>query len=265
MATLRRPFRPCSVRLRGRRLARRLWSYDRRARVLRAHFKVQARHAGGAAVRRPPPRVESPDGPVVHHPPRGAPASRGQLAEDSPLLGGPLTSGAGAESPRAPRPAYDPRDDDLELPRPEPAEPDAPDPRELRELIPARDPGRALDDWGRSQRIFDLIQPALDFYYRYWFRVEQEGIENVPSEGGALLVSNHSGALPPDAPMIMQAHPPRAPVAAAALHARRALVQGLPGRGPAHEQDGRGARPPRQRPAPAGRRAAAGAGVPRGA
>lgn len=27
----------------------------------------------------------------------------------------------------------------------------------------------------------------------------------MPSEGGALIVSNHSGALPPDAPMIMQA------------------------------------------------------------
>ena len=31
-----------------------------------------------------------------------------------------------------------------------------------------------------------------------------EGIENVPADGGALLVSNHAGALPPDAPMIMQ-------------------------------------------------------------
>ncbi len=58
------------------------------------------------------------------------------------------------------------------------------------------------------------MEPLLNFYYRYWFRVEQEGIENMPSEGGALLVSNHSGALPPDAPMIMQAirneHPRRA-------------------------------------------------------
>ena len=53
--------------------------------------------------------------------------------------------------------------------------------------------------------MFDALQPVLDFYYRYWFRVEVEGIENVPSEGGALLTSNHSGALPPDAPMIMQA------------------------------------------------------------
>ncbi len=162
--------------------------------------------------------------------PRRAP-SRGQLGEDSALLGGPLTSGAGAESPRAPRPAYDPRDDDLELPRPEPAEPDLPDPRDLRELIPARDPGRALDDWGRSQRIFDLIQPALDFYYRYWFRVEQEGIENVPSEGGALLVSNHAGALPPDAPMIMQTlrheHPSPRPVYMLAEH----WFKGYPGVG----------------------------------
>jgi 1-acyl-sn-glycerol-3-phosphate acyltransferase len=49
------------------------------------------------------------------------------------------------------------------------------------------------------------MEPLLDFYYRYWFRVEQEGVDNVPAEGGALLVSNHSGALPPDAPMIMQA------------------------------------------------------------
>ncbi len=35
--------------------------------------------------------------------------------------------------------------------------------------------------------------------------METEGIENIPAQGGALLVSNHSGALPPDAPMVMQA------------------------------------------------------------
>jgi 1-acyl-sn-glycerol-3-phosphate acyltransferase len=81
----------------------------------------------------------------------------------------------------------------------------APDPRALRELIPRSEEGRALDDWGRSTRVFELIEPLLDFYYRYWFRVEAQGVENVPDEGGALLVSNHSGALPPDAPMIMQA------------------------------------------------------------
>jgi 1-acyl-sn-glycerol-3-phosphate acyltransferase len=76
--------------------------------------------------------------------------------------------------------------------------------RELRELIPQQDPSREVDDWGRSERVFEMVEPLLNFYYRYWFRVEQEGIENVPAEGGALLVANHSGALPPDAPMIMQ-------------------------------------------------------------
>jgi 1-acyl-sn-glycerol-3-phosphate acyltransferase len=135
---------------------------------------------------------------------RRAPAGRGHLSADSPLLGGPLTTSAGAEEPRA-RPAeFDPRADSLEVPRPR-DDSDLPEPRLLRDLIPRHEPGREVDDWGRSERVFQLVEPALNFYYRYWFRVEQEGVENVPTDGGALLVSNHSGALPPDAPMIMQA------------------------------------------------------------
>jgi 1-acyl-sn-glycerol-3-phosphate acyltransferase len=122
------------------------------------------------------------------------PASRHGLSPDSPLLGhGPQ----GTEG-------YDHQTGVLDLPTPPP--PDEPvDLRHLRELVPSAEPGREIDDWGRSQRIFDLVEPLLDFYYRYWFRVEVEGVENVPSDGGALIVSNHSGALPPDAPMIMQA------------------------------------------------------------
>lgn len=84
------------------------------------------------------------------------------------------------------------------------------------ELIPSQDLTRDVDDWGRSEAFFKLAEPILDFYYRYWFRVEQQGVEHVPATGGALLVSNHSGALPPDAPMIMQAirneHPDPRPV-----------------------------------------------------
>jgi 1-acyl-sn-glycerol-3-phosphate acyltransferase len=120
---------------------------------------------------------------------RRTPTSRSGLSRESALLG------------------YDPRGDVLDMPAP-PApvgqEPE-PDLRELRRLVPAAEPGRDVDDWGRSQRVFDLVEPLLDFYYRHWFRVEVEGIENVPAEGGALIVSNHSGALPPDAPMIIQA------------------------------------------------------------
>ncbi len=39
--------------------------------------------------------------------------------------------------------------------------------------------------------------------YRWWFRVEWEGLEHVPATGGALLVANHAGALPPDAAVIL--------------------------------------------------------------
>jgi 1-acyl-sn-glycerol-3-phosphate acyltransferase len=39
--------------------------------------------------------------------------------------------------------------------------------------------------------------------YERWFRVEWEGMENIPSDGGALLVANHAAALPSDAPAIM--------------------------------------------------------------
>ncbi len=141
----------------------------------------------------------------TRHPAR-RPASRRGLSEDSPLLGGPAPAPDAVGASRAPGEGYDPRSGELDLPVSAPTRAGfEPDERQLRELIPAVETGRQLDDWGRSQRVFDLVEPLLDFYYRVWFRVEVEGIENVPAEGGALLTSNHSGALPPDAPMIMQA------------------------------------------------------------
>jgi 1-acyl-sn-glycerol-3-phosphate acyltransferase len=77
---------------------------------------------------------------------------------------------------------------------------------DLRDYLPGVEPDRTLTDWGRSERIEGLYdRTLLEFFYRYWFRCEIEGIENVPATGGALLVSNHSGALPPDAPMIGKA------------------------------------------------------------
>ena len=77
---------------------------------------------------------------------------------------------------------------------------------DLRRYLPGVEPERRLNDWGRSERVEGLIDDTLyDFFYKYWFRCEVEGIENVPATGGALLVSNHSGALPPDAPMIGKA------------------------------------------------------------
>jgi 1-acyl-sn-glycerol-3-phosphate acyltransferase len=76
----------------------------------------------------------------------------------------------------------------------------------LRDYLPAVETDRQVNDWGRSERVEGLFDRTIvDFFYNYWFRAQVEGIENVPSSGGALLVSNHSGALPPDATMIAKA------------------------------------------------------------
>jgi 1-acyl-sn-glycerol-3-phosphate acyltransferase len=72
--------------------------------------------------------------------------------------------------------------------------------------LPRPAPERRLgdvDEWGRSERIRELARRLYDPIYRSWFRVEWEGLEKIPSDGGALLVANHAGALPPDAPVIM--------------------------------------------------------------
>jgi 1-acyl-sn-glycerol-3-phosphate acyltransferase len=146
---------------------------------------------------------------------RGRALGGGRLTPNSPLLGGPIPGGAGAEKSLPPAAPYDPRQDDYAPPATG-SEPEREDLSERDGLPPAADGERSLDDWGRSEAVLRVADPVLDFYYRYWFRVEHEGIENVPSTGGALLVSNHSGALPPDAPMIMYAlrkdHPAARPL-----------------------------------------------------
>jgi 1-acyl-sn-glycerol-3-phosphate acyltransferase len=60
-----------------------------------------------------------------------------------------------------------------------------------------------VDEWGRSERMRRLARQLYDPIYRSWFRVEWEGLEKIPREGGALLVANHAGAIPHDAPVIM--------------------------------------------------------------
>jgi 1-acyl-sn-glycerol-3-phosphate acyltransferase len=101
---------------------------------------------------------------------------------------------------------------------------------DLRKYLPAIEPERQVSDWGRSERIEGLIDRTIvDFLYHLWFRCEIEGIENVPGDGGALIVSNHAGALPPDAPMIAQAikeeHPHPRPVHLTVEH----FFKGYPG------------------------------------
>lgn len=60
-----------------------------------------------------------------------------------------------------------------------------------------------VDEWGRSERTRALARALYEPLYSKWFRAEWEGLEKIPTEGGALLVANHAGAIPSDAPVIM--------------------------------------------------------------
>jgi len=71
------------------------------------------------------------------------------------------------------------------------------------EPVPDHDPRLGdVDEWGRSENIRALARRLYDPIYRRLFRVEWEGLEKIP-EGPALLVANHAGAIPSDAPVIM--------------------------------------------------------------
>jgi 1-acyl-sn-glycerol-3-phosphate acyltransferase len=62
------------------------------------------------------------------------------------------------------------------------------------------------DEWGFDEQFAEAVYPLFEFLYEVWWRVEVEGIRNVPAHGRAMLVSNHAGALFPfDASMILGA------------------------------------------------------------
>jgi 1-acyl-sn-glycerol-3-phosphate acyltransferase len=59
-----------------------------------------------------------------------------------------------------------------------------------------------VDEFGYDADLAEhVLLPALRPLYRTWFRVDVRGIENIPSEGGALVVANHSGTVAIDSLM----------------------------------------------------------------
>ncbi|ACL03147.1 phospholipid/glycerol acyltransferase [Desulfatibacillum aliphaticivorans] len=81
-----------------------------------------------------------------------------------------------------------------------------------------------VDKWGRDMELVDEMRPFFEFMYEKYWRVTTTGLENVPAEGKALLVANHSGVLPWDGAMVITAvakeHPQ--PRLVRALHLTRA-------------------------------------------
>ena len=61
------------------------------------------------------------------------------------------------------------------------------------------------DEWGLDWEFLDVVRPFFNFLYKVYWRVKATGLENVPIEGRALLVANHSGQIPWDGTMMANA------------------------------------------------------------
>lgn len=58
------------------------------------------------------------------------------------------------------------------------------------------------DPWGYNRDSTMIGLSLFKKMYEKYFRVEANGIENIPAEGRALIIANHSGQLPMDGVMI---------------------------------------------------------------
>jgi 1-acyl-sn-glycerol-3-phosphate acyltransferase len=62
----------------------------------------------------------------------------------------------------------------------------------------------AVDEYGFDRELTErFLLAALKPIAEKWFRIEVRGAENIPLDGGALVVSNHSGTVPVDGLMTM--------------------------------------------------------------
>jgi len=64
------------------------------------------------------------------------------------------------------------------------------------------DLGYGYDPFGMEMETAILALLVARLFHKYWFRARSQGLHHVPSEGAALLVSNHSGVIPIDGAMM---------------------------------------------------------------
>lgn len=71
-----------------------------------------------------------------------------------------------------------------------------------------------IDPYGVSKKHLKVAFTALAWFYKHYFRVKAYGVQNVPKQGRAMLVGNHSGGVAIDgamvlASMMLEMNPPR--------------------------------------------------------
>lgn len=75
---------------------------------------------------------------------------------------------------------------------------------------------RPVDDFGLDPNLVWYLRPFFEFLYYHYFRVDTEGIRNIPLKEPAIIVANHAGSIPYDGVMINLAvyneHPKMRPV-----------------------------------------------------
>ncbi len=60
-----------------------------------------------------------------------------------------------------------------------------------------------LDQFGTSTEYLARFFSPLAWFYRHYFDVSTFGIENIPQQGRAMVVGNHSGGIPVDGAMVL--------------------------------------------------------------
>lgn len=77
-----------------------------------------------------------------------------------------------------------------------------------------------IDDFGYDEQLSrEILMPLVKPLYDNYFRVRTLGVDRIPAEGAALLISNHSGTIPLDSVMMQYA--------VAAEHRERRLVRNV--------------------------------------
>jgi len=77
----------------------------------------------------------------------------------------------------------------------------------LRKLAPFFLTGRGVevDEFGRDEKLERNLLPVLKWLFDHYFRVEVQGVENIPPSGGCVVVANHAPVLALDGLMIRHA------------------------------------------------------------